>query len=63
MFRLVTESLARNPFSFVPPLRVFGFFLPGAAFTVGAYSLKGGGGRHLRRIFGCLGRQVLKRRN
>lgn len=37
------------------------FFLPGAAFTVGAYSLEGGGRRHLRRIFGCLGRQQVLR--
>lgn len=36
-------------------------FLPGAAFTVGAYSLEGGGRRHLRRIFGGLGRQQVLR--
>lgn len=65
--RWVTDSLAHITFSFVPPLKVFGLFfffwvfLPGAAFTVGAYSLEGGGRRHLRRIFGGLGRQQVLR--
>lgn len=39
----------------------FRLLLPGAAFTIGAYSLKGGGRRHLRQLFGCFGRQQVLR--
>lgn len=39
----------------------FRLLLPGAAFTIGAYSLKGSGRRHLHQLFGCLGRQQVLR--
>lgn len=39
----------------------FRLLLPGAAFTIGAYSLKGGGRRHLRQLFGFFDRQQVLR--